>query len=233
MKPPTSFRGLFVATQGQSSTRALEVFRVAIRLVSLHCEGLMSISPLTELIVSFAGLIYLTLFVCAKLAITIPFLSFHNPSPKSLSRSADEPSPPRSQAAAPPVYLLVCALIPVCAAIYISSTRYSDFYHHGFDIIAGAILGIASAWLGFRWFHMPVRRGGGWAWAPRSPNQAFSGGIGPLTYTSEEMQEARAVDIESGTRHAGGFGDATAPDHSTSSQAGQGIALEDTGRARR
>ena len=58
--------------------------------------------------------------------------------------------------------------------------------HHGFDIISGAILGIASAWLGFRWYHMPISRGGGWAWAPRSYDRAFFKGFGVLTYVNND-----------------------------------------------
>ncbi|KAL9130641.1 MAG: hypothetical protein Q9217_001211 [Psora testacea] len=144
---------------------------------------------------SFAGLTYLALFICAKFAITIPFLNYH-----SLSHSTEYEGfkpPTRSQAAAPPTYLLIFPLIPIGAAIYISSTRYSDFRHHGFDIIAGAILGIASAWLGFRWYHLPIQRGGGWAWAPRSPNRAFGRGIGILTYVDGNLHTSRGKDLES------------------------------------
>ena len=84
-------------------------------------------------------------------------------------------------------------------AIYVSSTRYSDFMHHGFDIISGAILGIASAWLGFRWYHLPITRGAGWAWAPRGPDRAFGRGIGLPTYTSNDETSRRdANDLESG-----------------------------------
>ena len=115
--------------------------------------------------------------------------------------------PARSQAAAAPTYLIIFPLIPICAAIYISTTRYSDFYHHGFDIIAGAILGIASAWLGFRWYHLPIARGGGWAWAPRSPERAFMRGVGVLTYSSEEEGDRRRQDIESGPTHNGVIGE--------------------------
>ena len=91
------------------------------------------------------------------------------------------------------------------AAIYISSTRYSDLWHHGFDVIAGAILGIASAWLGFRWYHLPISRGGGWAWAPRSSKRAFGRGIGVLTYADDDMDANRGKDLESGTMLRGGY----------------------------
>lgn len=143
--------------------------------------------------VSFAGMTYLALFLCAKLAVTIPFLNYQN-------FDRDQPKlAARRQAAAPPTYLIIFPLLPICLAIYVSSTRYSDFMHHGFDIISGAILGIASGWLGFRWYHMPIRRGGGWAWAPRSYDRAFGRGFGVLTYVNnEEAVSDRRRDLESG-----------------------------------
>lgn len=145
------------------------------------------------LIVSFAGLTYLALFLCAKLAITIPFLNYQN-----MDRN-EQLVKPRKQAAAPPTYLIVFPLISIGAAIYISSTRYSDFMHHGFDIISGALLGIVSAWLGFRWYHLPINRGGGWAWAPRSSDRSFSRGIGLMTYVrNENSNDRRGRDLEGG-----------------------------------
>lgn len=154
-------------------------------------------SELTMVTVSFAGMTYLALFLCAKLAVAIPFLNYHN------FGGAHPETPARRQAAAPPIYLVVFPLIPICLAIYVSSTRYSDFMHHGFDIISGAILGIASAWLGFRWYHMPITRGGGWAWAPRSYDRAFGKGFGTLTYVNNEAAARNGGnDLERG--HVGG-----------------------------
>lgn len=143
--------------------------------------------------VSFAGMTYLALFLCAKLAVAIPFLNYHN------LGGVQPEIPARRQAAAPPTYLIIMPLIPICLAIYVSSTRYSDFMHHGFDIISGAALGIVSAWLGFRWYHMPINRGGGWAWAPRSYDRAFGKGFGVLTYVNnEEVVRNGGNDLEHG-----------------------------------
>jgi len=139
-------------------------------------------------------LTYLALFLCAKLAITVPFLNYtglHH-------RFENDEVSAREQAAAPPTYLIAFPLIPIALAIYVSSTRYSDFYHHGFDIIAGAILGIASAWLGFRWYHLPIRRGGGWAWAPRSSDRAFFKGLGVVTYATHKSSVPMARDLANG-----------------------------------
>lgn len=137
---------------------------------------------------------YLALYICAKFAITIPFLNYTNLSTRDQFTSTNL----RSQAAAPPTYLVIFPLLPIALAIYVASTRYSDFYHHGFDIIVGALLGTASAWIGFRWYHMPIRRGGGWAWAPRSHERAFVRGIGIVTYAKNEPFQGKGKDLESG-----------------------------------
>lgn len=167
---------------------------------------------------SAAGLIYLSLFIASKLAITIPFLAprpysndashfsafpsridrmqarTHVPSPSEqdkglTSENQFEPSghneaiiAARNQAAAPPVYLLVFAIIPFFASIYIASTRWSDFRHHGFDILFGYFIGTVTAIFAFRWYHLPISQGAGWSWGPRSRERAFWAGIGVGTY---------------------------------------------------
>ena len=166
---------------------------------------------------------YLTLFLCSKFAIAIPFLAprafnrntataaFPQPSRRGLhpseGSSGSYPKGPlpghadgagldpdfdyseiplRNQAAAPPTYLLVIALIPLGVAIYISSTRYSDFRHQGFDILFGSILGFAAAWFAFRWYHLPIRQGAGWSWGARSRERAFGVGVGVNGYVGYE-----------------------------------------------
>jgi hypothetical protein len=156
--------------------------------------------------VSWAGLVYLTLFLSAKFAITIPYLTpstFRGGVPGSSTAARSEginPDPPfRSQAASPPLYLLVIAVVPICGAIYVSSTRYSDFRHHGFDILFGAFIGFFSAWFAFRWYHLPIRRGSGYAWGARSRSRAFGIGIGVGSYAnSEDVERAKSPDLESG-----------------------------------
>ncbi|KAL8947004.1 MAG: hypothetical protein Q9222_006669 [Ikaeria aurantiellina] len=147
--------------------------------------------------VAFAGLVYLALWLCAKLGIAIPMAGTQNTSPTSLVVKEHRDSGPlRTRAAAAPTYLILFPLVPIGAAIYISSTRYSDFWHHGFDVFVSAGLGILTAWLGFRWYHIPIRQGGGWAWAPRSPRRAYWKGPGRLAYTENQDQEAK--DLEQG-----------------------------------
>lgn len=157
---------------------------------------------------SWAGLFYLTLFFCAKFAIAIPFLGQHNYShyqaaypstfdePQILNEKEDGTSstiPARNQAAAPPVYLLILAFIPIGGALYICVSRYVDDRHAGFDIISGAAIGVFFAWFGFRWYHMPIRQGGGWSWGARSRDRAFFNAIGHPTYVGQEGWESGRV----------------------------------------
>lgn len=163
--------------------------------------------------IAFAGLVYLSLFLASKFSVTIPFLApapFQEPTPHSNpSRTecttASLPQPPRtsprSQSAAPPIHLFVIVFIPIGAAIYIASTRYTDYKHHGFDVLFSSIEGAVCAWFSFRWYHMPIRRGAGWAWGPRSNDRAFGIRIGTGTYhvsksTAAAHKGKAAVDVE-------------------------------------
>lgn len=150
---------------------------------------------------SWAGMLYLTFFLCAKFAISIPYLA-----PRTYSRTSNPASfelhnhnrrgeadhhqhediPLRNQAAAPPVYLLILAFVPIGTAFFITVSRWSDYRHAGFDIISGAIIGIFFAWFGFRWYHLPIRTGAGWSWGARSRERAFYTGLGIPTYVGEE-----------------------------------------------
>ena len=169
---------------------------------------------------SWAGMTYLTLFLCAKFAISIPFLGQYAYSRRvsstfedvggrrSLaSSSARDTVPPRNQAAAPPTYLLILAFVPIGAALYISGSRWADYRHHGFDIISGSIIGLLFAWLGFRWYHLPIRRGAGWSWGARSRDRAFILGIGIPSYVGDEGWESgKAVMSANNDLEGGGAG---------------------------
>lgn len=80
-------------------------------------------------------------------AVAIPFLGLQ----PAYSAASSHTGGLRTRNAAPPVYLLAFPLIAIGSAIYIASTRYSDYWHHGFDVWISAILGSITAWLGFRW----------------------------------------------------------------------------------
>lgn len=184
---------------------------------------------------SFAGLLYLSLFLCAKFAVGIPYFlpnqkntnantyeydnSLRNPpqshavdhlSLNSSTTHREELSssftpPPRNSTAAPPIYLLLLAIfLPIGTAIFICVSRWFDFHHHGIDILSGAIIGAFTAYFSFRYYHMPIQRGSGWAWGARSRGRAFWIGVGRDGYVGEEGWMAKKAvekfmaDIESG-----------------------------------
>ncbi|KAK4905309.1 hypothetical protein LTR49_025384, partial [Elasticomyces elasticus] len=95
-----------------------------------------------------------------------------------------------NQAAAPPNYGIIIVLVPLSAAAYITSTRYAEFWHFGFDVLSGALIGSLSAWFSFRWYHMPFQLGQGWAWGPRSRDRAFDIGVGTEGYVGKEGWES-------------------------------------------
>ncbi|KAF9696098.1 hypothetical protein EKO04_006184 [Ascochyta lentis] len=206
---------------------------------------------------SWAGLLYLTLFLASKFSVAIPFLAPRpfstNPAytsavtPSNLkSRSSTDRSllpvhkresalsasgytendavvPIRYQSAAPPVYTLVLILTPVGTAIYVASTRFTDFRHFGFDLIFGSLIGITTAWFSFRWYHLPITRGAGWAWGPRSYQRAWGIGVGMGSYVgtegwsrvgkSETQRDGARVDGSvTGAHHQGYSAEATSQD---------------------
>lgn len=104
----------------------------------------------------------------------------------------------RRQAAAPPIYLLVLAALPFFLAIFVASSRWFDFRHHGFDILFGFIIGTVCACFAFRYYHLPISQGAGWAWAPRSPDKAFWAGVGVYSYATDKKHWVRPGDEEQG-----------------------------------
>ncbi|PYI07687.1 PAP2 domain protein [Aspergillus sclerotiicarbonarius CBS 121057] len=123
---------------------------------------------------SWAGLLYFSLWLGAKFAVSVPIrsvLSVGGPKKSSYSRA--------SAVAAPPVYLLVLIAVPVGGAFYICASRYMDYMHAGWDILGGSLIGVGFAILGFLWYHAPAGQGyGGWAWGARSSTRAFGNGFG-------------------------------------------------------
>ncbi|KIV99863.1 uncharacterized protein PV09_08531 [Verruconis gallopava] len=141
--------------------------------------------------IAFAGLAYLSLYLATKLSTTIP---------GTASAFAGR-SNARERAAAPPLYLLVIVLIPIAAAIYIVSTRYTDNKHAGFDILFGSAEGLVCAWFAIRWYHPPISIASGWAWAPRHKGTAFGVGMGVGSYADTSYaQKGRNgdADVEQG-----------------------------------
>ncbi|EPE31569.1 Acid phosphatase/Vanadium-dependent haloperoxidase [Glarea lozoyensis ATCC 20868] len=180
-----------------------------------------------------AGMIYLSLYLASKLAVSVPYLAPKSYSTDDLHTSAfpsrterraserstikphsqhndNEPTghddriiASRNEAAAPPVYLLAIAIIPWFASIYIASTRYSDFRHHGFDILFGYLIGLVTSIFAFRYYHLPIRQGAGWSWGPRSSDRSFWAGIGVGNYAGSgspvtEGAVKGSADLENG-----------------------------------
>ncbi|RPB28358.1 acid phosphatase/Vanadium-dependent haloperoxidase [Terfezia boudieri ATCC MYA-4762] len=89
--------------------------------------------------ISYAGLTYLTIF-----------LSFHFPKPRGFGRfnNTSEPQAPKKSSHLPIPLLLVLS-VPVLLATYVATTRYSDYRHHGVDVIFGSLLGVGMAILGW------------------------------------------------------------------------------------
>ena len=106
--------------------------------------------------------------------------------PQNSSNTPVQAVPIYNQAAAPPIYGILLLLIPVGVAAYVGATRWAEYYHDGFDVISGSLIGIVAAILSFRWYHLPLSRGQGWAWAPRSKNRAFAIGLGVESYAGPE-----------------------------------------------
>lgn len=184
---------------------------------------------LTRHTVSWSGLLYLAFFFCSKFAISIPFLhsrTFSRDAPSTLSRDSpahsnsatdsilplhkDDQSlgtlehvPIRNQAAAPPVHLLALPLVPICAALYITATRFFQFHHHGFDLLFGSFIGIASSWFSFRWYHLPIRQGSGWAWGARSRDRAWIVPVGVESYVGPEGWSSKKSDEKHGVHGNG------------------------------
>ncbi len=175
---------------------------------------------------------YLTLYLCSKFSITIPYLlpypflssqdvqkspmrpiadNVSDQSKTNVFSTRDELSiAPRSQAAAPPAYLFILPLITISVATYVASTRYSDFRHHGFDIIFGSLMGIISSSISFRMYHLPIRRGHGWSWGPRGLSKAFGVGMGIQGYAESGKGQYKRRDLEGGD-----YSNNTAPTHSS------------------
>lgn len=181
---PSADTGLVTAFPSRLRTGGLDTSYEAVRQAAQHNEGIeRSVSPVGRAEAKQIGA--------------------HNSAVLSIRR----------QAAAPPVYLLLITVLPFFTAIFIASSRWFDFRHHGFDILFGFIIGTITAWFAFRYYHLPIRSGAGWAWGPRSHDKAFWAGLGSWSYATdrkhwvrpgdevEGMPRHRADDIELGVRY--------------------------------
>ncbi|KAG8411413.1 hypothetical protein J3458_015473 [Metarhizium acridum] len=116
-----------------------------------------------------SGLVYLSLWLAARLGVGSPFLlggttgEVEKSERGTQTYNLDQPDADNlhgrthgmengtthsegGQNVAAPLYLLAISLTPLGAAIYICATRWYDFQHHGLDIMSGFIIGTLS-WL--------------------------------------------------------------------------------------
>ncbi|CAG7918858.1 unnamed protein product [Penicillium olsonii] len=141
---------------------------------SLRIDGFSSF-PSGHSSFSFAGLLYLSLWLCSKFSVGFPYLPQF---PVEDQSYGNDQSSVRTRGAAPPTYLMILAFFPTATATFIAASRWFNYRHHGFDILFGSALGIFFAYIGFNMYHMPIRRGAGWAWGARSRGRAFIRGVG-------------------------------------------------------
>lgn len=111
-------------------------------------------------------------------------------------------------------------MTPIATAIYVSSTRFTDFRHFGFDLLFGSFIGITTSWFSFRWYHLPITRGAGWAWGPRSYQRAWGIGVGVGSYVGTEgwsrvgksETQRNGAGVNGGAHHFGHSAEATSQD---------------------
>ncbi|KAJ3455599.1 hypothetical protein MRS44_017081 [Fusarium solani] len=158
---------------------------------------------------SAAGLIYTSLFLASKFAVTIPFVvpasvsagsTTHAAFPSRMHSEVDHYSVFASPSRCAPIYLLVITLMPFCVAVFVASSRWFDFRHHGFDILFGFLMGTITSIYAFRYYHLPIQEGAGWAWGHRSEDRAFWAGVGRLGYVGDagnlpEQSESHHQDL--------------------------------------
>ncbi|EFX01116.1 pap2 domain containing protein [Grosmannia clavigera kw1407] len=114
----------------------------------------------------------------------------------------------RRSGAAPPVYLLVFVLIPLGGSFFIAASRWFNYRHHGFDILFGYFIGTVTSIVAFRLYQLPMSRGAGWAWGPRSSDKAFWAGVGSQSWALPRQPWSFASgDEEEGGEFASPVGD--------------------------
>jgi len=157
---------------------------------------------------SWAGMLYLALWLSSKFGIFVPLFSTIIPKrplqDAMLNKRANREGPftaYRDEEAAAPLYLLFLPYLPLGVAFFIAASRYFDYRHHGFDILSGSFIGILAAVFAFRFYHFGLG-GKGWAWGPRSYGRAFWVGIGRHGFVDNEEEDDNEIvqkgDIESG-----------------------------------
>jgi diacylglycerol diphosphate phosphatase/phosphatidate phosphatase len=141
------------------------------------------------LLVSFAGLFYLSLYLAAKLHV--------------LDAKGE-------------VWRTFIVMVPTLGAALITGTRIMDARHHPFDVISGAMLGILVSWASYRQYFPPVSET--WRKGRAYPIRAWGRGpappppVNPTITVDEDVQPLRPmghpIDTERG--EASAFSSSTA-----------------------
>ncbi|KAK5072330.1 hypothetical protein LTR70_010459 [Exophiala xenobiotica] len=144
-----------------------------------------------------AGMVYLTLWLCSRWSIAIPFLDYSTAYRGTTQKRKHTMVRVQAVKAAPPLWQVALAFTPIFVALFVCASRYADFHHAGFDIIAGAAIGTVFGWTSFRLYHLPFRRSKGLlAWGPRAEQHAFLARSGYDDNLSDEEQGRQSMGTE-------------------------------------
>lgn len=144
---------------------------------------------------SFAGLTYTSLFLASFVfSMTLPLARKIRP---FASSSALAPAAPVAEPKFPQMLSFAIVSVPMWIAIYIASTRWSDYRHHGFDVLFGSLEGIVCALIGWSWYGVySCRRGGVFK------NEDVE--LRNMNSSQTELTEAREYDAVGPERAGGG-----------------------------
>jgi hypothetical protein len=145
--------------------------------------------------VAFAGLWYLSFWLCSRFQIIPPSSQVlqqqqqqgpSNAAGEALLNGGSEPHPTPAiphQSSAPSLLFLFLPYIPLGLAIFIAGTRYFDFRNHGVDVLAGALVGSVTAWFGFRLYHPSSSTPGTHPFPPRTESKSWHSSLAPRRTT--------------------------------------------------
>ena len=142
--------------------------------------------------ISFSGLTYLALLLASRLAVFDTSIRAR--------RRANRWDPKRSPEYAVSTmgaWRVLLIILPLCVAMFVSSTRVTDYRHHYVDVLFGGAEGILMALFAYR-FYFP-----GWAESDPNTESTATGGFAQLTSVeqstpgsnSNRMEDALPVTI--------------------------------------
>lgn len=140
----------------------------------LRQEGF-SAFPSGHVAFAFGGHIYLTLWLCNGNGFRVPNRKYTNTDAPTLRQKAsttfsriDNVISVGVLPAAPSIWLLLHALVPLGIAGWTANSRWQDYRHGGIDVLFSGIFGGFVGWLGYRLYHPSISSGMLGPWGPRS-----------------------------------------------------------------